>query len=182
LRTGFYLGDDGRLLAVSRHIANVSVGLVPRKPPDHKPAPRRKAASAKAPDLYALGARVVSVFGPFNNHVLIEMPASVAKTMFPEPFAASARTSVIEAAMHDMEAIRMRDAELADSALAASAVALAYEIENPYNSATSKSMCARELRDTMDRLVQLAPQAKPKDRVDDLAKRREDRRSTATAN
>jgi hypothetical protein len=137
--------------------------------------PPRKAASKPAKpkvDLHALGARVVSVFGAFNSRVLIEMPASAAEEIFPEPLSLSARTNVIEAAERDIAAIGERDTELGASALAASAVALAYQIEHPYNSATSKSMCARELRDTMDRLRELAPKAEEADNLDDLAARR----------
>jgi hypothetical protein len=134
----------------------------------------RKSAEPKAGsiDLHALGARVVSVFGPFNSRVLIEMSAEAAQPMFLESFAESGRMSVIEAAEREVEAIRKRDTDLADSALAASAIALAYEIANPYNSATSKSMCAREMRDTLDRLRELAPEERKADDLDDLAARR----------
>src|ERR1700734_1974330 len=122
--------------------------------------PRKRAAATKpellskgnGSDLYALGARVVSVFGPFNARVLIEMSADAAADLFPEPFGQSGLTGVIDGAEREVEAIRARDEPLAESALAASAVALAREIENPYNSATSKSMCARERRDTLDRI------------------------------
>lgn len=123
-------------------------------------------------DLFELGARVVSVFGPFNSRVMFEMSSEAASKLFSEPLVLCGHTTVIEAAQRDIESVRKRDAELADSALAASAVALAYEIENPYNSATSKSMCARELRDTLDRLRELAPKAKEKDGLDDLSARR----------
>ncbi len=135
--------------------------------------PRKTAASKpQSIDLYALGARVVSVFGAFQSRVMIEMAAEAAQGMFPEPFSESGRRSVIDAAEREVEAIRDRDSDLADSALAASAVALAYEIANPYNSATSKSMCAREMRDTLDRLRELAPEERKADDLDDLAARR----------
>lgn len=133
---------------------------------------------AKAPrdDLYKRGARVVSVFGPFNSKVLIEMGTEVAQEYFPQGLGASCRTSVITAAEHDVEAIRSRSPSLADSALAASAIALAYEIEHPHNSATSKSMCAREMRDTFDRLKEQAPEEQTKDGLDDLSAARAKRR------
>lgn len=139
-------------------------------------------------DLHALGARVVSVFGPFGSRTLIEMPTDAAQSMFPDPLGESARTSVIEAAERDVEAVRERDSALADSALAAAAVALAREIEHPYNSATSKSMCAREMRDTLDRLRELAPPRRERDGIDaiadELAARRADiaNRSAAAPN
>lgn len=132
--------------------------------------------SAPVVDLYAEGARVVSVFGK-GARVLIEMSAEAARLMFPEPFSVSARTNVIDAAERDVAAVRKRAKDLGDSALAASAVALAREIEHPYNSATSKSMCAREMRDTLDRLWELAPKEVPSDRLDDIARQRAKRRA-----
>jgi len=158
--------------------------------PPRKTTPQRKstkAASAKsrteppakpAVDLHAMGARVVSVFGPFNSRVLIEMAAETAQEMFPDPLAISGHTNVIDGAGREVESIRKRDEELAESALAASAVALAREIEHPYNSATSKSMCAREMRDTLDRLRELVPPAERKDKVDEVAAKRASRRAT----
>ena len=140
----------------------------------------RKTNPTQTVDLHALGARVVSVFGAFNSRVLIEMPAEAAQELFPEPFSDSGRLNVIEAAEREVEATRERDASLADSALAASAVALAYEIANPFNSATSKSMCAREMRDTLDRLRELAPEEDHADSLDELKQRRSERQAKAS--
>lgn len=146
--------------------------------------PRKPAAPTttrpRAVDLHALGARVVSVFGAFNSRVLVEMSAEAAQPMFPEPFSESGRLAVVEAAEREVAAIRQRDPGLADSALAASAVALAYEIANPYNSATSKSMCAREMRDTLDRLRELAPEEDHADSLDELKQRRAERQAKAS--
>lgn len=61
--------------------------------------------------------------------------------------------------------------DLANSALGASALALAREMDSQ-NSATSKSMCAKALLETMDRLRSLAPEREEKDQVDDLSARR----------
>jgi len=80
--------------------------------------------------------------------------------------------SVVAAVTRDLGELRRRAPDLADSALAASALALAAEIDSQGNSATSKSMCARELRDTLDRLRDLAPKQEEKDDLDDLAARR----------
>jgi hypothetical protein len=85
--------------------------------------------------------------------------------------------SVAEAVERDLADIRRRDPTLATSALAASALALAAEIDSVGNSATSKSMCARELRDTLDRLRALAPKGEENDDLDDLAARRAKRRA-----
>lgn len=109
---------------------------------------------------------------------LIVMPTEAAEDLFPDGLGAAKRTAVVEAAERDVDSIRDRDRELGDSALAASAVALAFEIEHPYNSATSKSMCAREMRDTLDRLRELAPeQEQDADGLDELAKERARRRA-----
>lgn len=79
--------------------------------------------------------------------------------------------SVVAATRRDLKDLAKRDEPLARSALAASALALARELDNP-NSATSKSMCANALRDTLDRLRELAPAEKEQDRLDELADRR----------
>lgn len=59
---------------------------------------------------------------------------------------------------------------------------MAYEIENPFNSATSKSMCAKALLETLDTLRELSPPAEEGDALDELASRRAVRlaRSAAT--
>jgi hypothetical protein len=56
-----------------------------------------------------------------------------------------------------MERLRKRDANLADSSLAASAVAMAFEIDHPFNSATSKANCQARLQEAMRELYALAP-------------------------
>ena len=66
---------------------------------------------------------------------------------------------------------------LATGGLAITALALAREIDAPTNSATSKSMCARSLLETMDRLRALTPVDQEADGLDDLARRREARRA-----
>ena len=53
--------------------------------------------------------------------------------------------SVVDAVTRDLESL----GDLKDSALAASALELAAAVDAPDNSATSKSMCARELREHM---------------------------------
>jgi hypothetical protein len=79
---------------------------------------------------------------------------------------------VARATLRDIDAIRGRSAELADSGLAASALAMAQEIDKPGNSATSKSMCARSLLEVMNRLRELAPETEEEDEVDAARKRR----------
>lgn len=84
--------------------------------------------------------------------------------------------SVREAVERDLAQIRTRSRELAESALAASALVLAGELDSAGNSATSKSMCAKALTETMDRLRELSPPRRELDDLDDLAARRERRR------
>lgn len=80
--------------------------------------------------------------------------------------------SVLVAVERDLGAIRRRDTGLAESALAASALVLAQEMDDPSNSATSKSMCARVLLDTLEKLRELAPAEEEKDSLDELTARR----------
>lgn len=58
------------------------------------------------------------------------------------------------------------------SALGAVALALAREVDAAGNSATSKSMCARALVETLDRLRGLVPAEESADGLDELASRR----------
>lgn len=58
------------------------------------------------------------------------------------------------------------------SALGASALMLAESIDDVENSLTSRSMAARELRETLDRVRLLASARREPDKLDDLAERR----------
>lgn len=82
---------------------------------------------------------------------------------------------VVEATENDLAEIRKRAPDLADSALAATALALAREMD-AHNSATSKSMCARALMDALEQLRALAPAKATADRIDEVNAKREDRR------
>lgn len=128
-----------------------------------------------AVDLGAMGGKVISIFGMFNSRVLIELPSDRAAKMFVGPLEQFSPHQLVESVQRDLDKIRELSVELADSALAASALAMALEIENPYNSATSKSMCARSLADSMATLRELTPPAADKDALDELRARREGR-------
>jgi hypothetical protein len=80
--------------------------------------------------------------------------------------------SVVDAVHRELDAIAKRDKDLARSGFAASALALAATLDDPKNSATSKSMCARSLLDALDRLRELAPDEEKKDGLDELVARR----------
>ena len=128
-------------------------------------------------DLRALGARVVSVFGPFDSRALIELPTAAAESLFSDPLAECGRTNVADSVARDLEEIKTRMPALAESALAATALALALQLDHPYNSATSKSMCAKALMDAIGQLRELAPPPVKRDKLDELTDRRERRRS-----
>lgn len=87
---------------------------------------------------------------------------------------------VAKAVERDLAIISRHAPELAQSALAASTLALAREIDEPTNSATSKSMCAKVLLETLDRLRGLIPTDQEADGLDDLAARRATRLAGGT--
>lgn len=138
------------------------------------------AGDGNDPGIVAKGARVISVFGPFNSRALIDVPSTLAAEMFgDEALEKHGLTNVVDAVERDLEKIRAASVELADSAAAATAIRLAYELDNPYNSATSKSMCAKTLIDALDGLRELMPEARKEDGVNDLAAKRAARRAGA---
>lgn len=114
-------------------------------------------------------ARVVDVFGAFGARTLIEVPTELAMELFQEPLSRCGGLNVVEAVERDLAEIGDRAAWVSDSAIAATAVRLAYELQNPFNSATSKSMCARSMIEAMNRLRELAPKQEEPDQVDELA-------------
>lgn len=81
--------------------------------------------------------------------------------------------SVVEAVRRDLLSV---GDEAREGALAATALALAAELDDPENSATSKSMCARALTETLEKLRAMAPAERPKvSKLDELRARRESR-------
>lgn len=83
-------------------------------------------------------------------------------------------SEVVDAVLRDLSDVAERDPRLAESTLAMSALSLAREMDSE-SSATSKSMCARALLETMNRLLELAPPAREGDGIDDLSARRKKR-------
>lgn len=79
--------------------------------------------------------------------------------------------TVVEAVERDLANLAKRAPGLDESAEAATALALARELDS-HNSATSKSMCARALNETMDKLRGMAPPAEEGDGLDELKARR----------
>lgn len=76
---------------------------------------------------------------------------------------------VLDAVQRDLKEF---PTDLAQSTLGATAEALAVELDDSSNSATSKSMCAKALADVMAQLRALAPPKREGDKLDDLAERR----------
>lgn len=132
-----------------------------------KRAPRKSKAAKKQEESEARG-HLVGVFGPFGKRALVEVSADVASTLVAEEIIDPAPVFIIDATLRDLDALRERDPELADSALGMTALTLAYEMANPSNSATSKAMCAGQLRDTLARLRELAPPAEKASGLDAL--------------
>lgn len=85
------------------------------------------------------------------------------------------RRSVAAAVTDELKLMADRAPEIRGTALAALAVALAREVDDPDNSATSKSLCAGRLIDAVDRLRQMVPAEVQADGLDDLAARRDRR-------
>lgn len=80
--------------------------------------------------------------------------------------------TVVEAVERDLKKIAERHPDVANSGLAATARALAKEIDDSDNSATSKSMCAKSLQDHLAQLRELAPTEEGRDGIDDIAAQR----------
>jgi hypothetical protein len=131
-------------------------------------------AAGKKPDQEMRG-RLVSVFGPFNSRALVEVSAELALELVGDEKIDSCGRGVVDAVDRDLAEIRKRYPAVADSALGAAARSLALELENPYNSLTSKAMATRELREDLDRLRELAPPMPAKDALDEVAEKREGR-------
>ncbi len=87
--------------------------------------------------------------------------------------------SVVDAVKRDLAEIGRVDKELAKSALAASALAMAAEMDDVSISATAKANCARVLLDSLDRLRALMPPAEERDGIDELGARRAGRRAVS---
>lgn len=88
--------------------------------------------------------------------------------------------TVAEAVERDLALLEQRRKGISESTLAATALALAVELDGA-NSATSKSMCARALNETMMMLRELAPEERASDRIDEISEKREARRARRAA-
>ena len=83
--------------------------------------------------------------------------------------------AVVTAVERDLKAL---GPDAKGSTLAATALALARELDQPGNSATSKSMCAKSMVEVMREVRALAPAKREADRLDELNARRQARRQS----
>jgi hypothetical protein len=98
-----------------------------------------------------------------------------------KPAASKPIGAVLAGVNRELAALKKLDKDLANGALAATAQALAREIDNADTSPTSKATCARALADTMTALRAMAPKSRPQDGVDELRDRRDARRAGRAA-
>ena len=87
--------------------------------------------------------------------------------------------TVVAAVERDLAGLAERAPALAESTLAATALALARSMDDPKVSATAKSHCATALQKVLGGLFEQAPEPDEDDEVDEL-KRRPDARGPAT--
>ena len=140
------------------------------------PAKRKKPASPTAAQHLARlrsSGEVVSVHGPFGARTMIDISTDAARAILPELQRPDGVTDGVEA-----ELAACKDAP---PALAATAIALAREMDNPYNSATSKGQCAKALNETMEQIRAAGADAPTSDGLDEIAKAREQRRAGSAA-
>jgi hypothetical protein len=138
---------------------------------------RQEEFEGVSPDLFSRGARVINVY---HGRTVIEVSTDLASYLFEQPLGQSGRTDAVAAVEADLALIRSRDPKVADSGIAAGALQMAHEIEDPYNSATSKSMCMKSLQQAMDRLLELSPPGQEEEgRLYELKVGRAKRRSAA---
>lgn len=105
---------------------------------------------------------IVSVFkigvGEFAvERALVEMPAEMAFQIATPDQENPLVAVVIQGVHRDLARIAAVAPDLADSALSGTAIRMALELENPYNSATSKAQLAKSLLETMEHLRSLTP-------------------------
>lgn len=91
--------------------------------------------------------------------------------------AAMLKAAVLRGVNADLKAMEDRLPGVSSSGLAEAARALARELGAPDNSATSKALCARALRETLDRLADMLPPENGRDGIDQLAVERARRRA-----
>jgi hypothetical protein len=87
------------------------------------------------------------------------------------------KVSQVAAVKLDLDGIRPRDPNLAAGALATAALKAAEIVDDMRVSPNARVFALRELRETMDRIRELAPPVEKRDVIDDVARKREARRA-----
>lgn len=111
---------------------------------------------------------------------MVTKPAGKAAVKKKPVVRASRAGAVVMAVRRDLAELERRRHGLATCALAALALSLAREVDAPRNSATSKSMCAGRLLDALAALAALAPAEAEDDGIDELTRRRAERRAAVS--
>jgi hypothetical protein len=138
---------------------------------------RQQMFEGLSPDLFRYGARVIKVH---QGRTVIDVSTELAGFLFRRSLAESGQSSVATAVEEDLDLIRSRDPRVADSAIAAAALRMGRELDDPFNSATSKAQCAKALHAHMDRLLELSPPGQEqKGRLHELKSVRATRREAA---
>lgn len=133
-------------------------------------------AAAASPPGHLADGTTAFVISVFKKRALIEVSTETAGQLFGQALGDFGRTHTIEAVERDIAQIAKRDCGLAESGMAAAALRMAYELENPWNSATSKAQCAKSLRELLETLLERAPEVPKKDDIDSLGAERNARR------
>ena len=120
------------------------------------------------------GYTLVSVFGAFNARALLETSAKQAAELLGQPLAGTlGPTRVVDATLQEIAEIEERSPGVGSSPFAAAALALAYELDNPFNSATAKGTCSRSLAELFDRLGARSPEPPEVSPLDAIRAKRE---------
>jgi hypothetical protein len=138
---------------------------------------RQQMFEGLSPDLFKYGARVLNVH---QDRTVIEVSTDLAGFLFRGPLTESGETTVATAVEEDLDLISKRDPKVARSAIAAAALRMGHELDDPYNSASAKAQCARALQSHMDRLLELSPPGQEEEgKLHELKSRRATRRLAA---
>jgi hypothetical protein len=89
--------------------------------------------------------------------------------------ARSGPPSVVAAVRRDLERY---GTAVADTAMAALALSLADQLDNGETSATAASMVGAQLRETLLKLAEMAPEPESNDGIDELSRERKARRAS----
>lgn len=152
-------------------------------------APPRAAAAPRASRATGSSKKKTAAAAPTTRSKKVAKSAAKKKSVAKRKTATRLRArstpplgeTVVAAVRRDLEALSHLSDEgksLATGALAMSAIALAKSIDHDRTSPTARSMCARALTETLEKLRGMVPdESQEGDGIDDLAERRQQRRA-----